>query len=570
MKKTLVILLAVALLAAGVALSLARFDVDKFRPAVVQKMEQQLGRPVRMGKISLGWRRGIALELRDLAIYPGSQPEGDPAVHVDRVSAVLKIFPLFRGDLQLSALAFIGPRVHIVRSPAGAIDVEGVTPLPAKVSPPGAPGKPAAPPPPAAPSFLIRLLELQDGRIRFTDLSAQPPLDVEIRDAYLIVTNLSLDRPSDFECRFTLFSGQPNIRAEGRVTPPAGGRPGLLERFRLEMDLARLHVEAIVRAFPALKEMGLENGIEGKLVVNVDRLALDPAGLDSLQAQIRLSGGRAQLARMSAPVRDLEVEAVSRGGEVSLNALSGKVGEGSFSAKGTVKGLPGQPAGVLQAKAEGLSLEELAPAKPDEPALRGRFSGSFGGDFQGKSWPEISRSLAGSGQIRLEDGVLSHMNLLRQVFDQLTLIPGLTGTLLSRLPPSYQEKLNAPDTRFEPIQLSASAKGGVVSISDLRVATDSLTLAGSCQLSLEGDLQFPGRVQIEPQLSAALIRSVEEMRFLSDEQGRLEIPVLVQGKLPKVSAAPDLNAVASRLFSSRGEELVGQLLQKVFEKEEKK
>lgn len=572
MKRILVLLLAAAVLAAaGLAVFLARFDADRFRPTVVREMEQQLGRPVRLGKISLGWRRGIALELRDLAVYPGPQPEGDPAVRVERVSAVLKILPLLRGDLQLSALALIGPRIHIIRTPAGSINVEGVTPLPAKALPPGVPGKPAAPAPPQAPSFLIRLFEMQDGRVRFTDMSAQPPIDLEVRDAYLAVTNLSLTRPSGFECRFTLFSGQPNVRAQGRVTPPAAGRPGLLEKFRFEMDLAHLHVEEIGRAFPALKEMGVGEGLEGKLAVNVDRLVLDPEGIGSLQAQIRLSDGRAQLSRMSAPVREMEVEAVSQGGGVSLNTFSGKIGEGSFSARGTLKGLPAQPAGSLQAKAENLALEDiLAPASPDEPALRGRLSGSFAGDFLGKSWPEISRSLAGDGQVRLENGVLSNMNLLREVFDRMTLIPGLTETLFARLPPSYREKLNARDTRFDPIAFSAAARGGVVSFPEMRVSTDSFALSGSGRLGPEGDLQFPGRVEIEPQLSAALIRSVEELRFLTDEQGKMEIPVLVQGKLPQVSAAPDLNAVAGRLFTAKGEELVGNLLEKVFEKEEEK
>lgn len=567
MRRILAVALAIAALtAAGLALFLARFDADKFRPALVQKMEQQLGRPVRVGKIALSWRRGIALELRELAVYPGPQPEGDPALRVERAFAVLKLFPLLRGDLQFSTVALIGPRLRVVRSPTGSIDVEGVTPLPAK--PPAPPAPQAAPalagqPKPA--SFLVRIFELKGGAVRFTDLSVRPPLELELRDVDLSVNNLSLTRPADFECRLTLFGVRPDIR--GRVTPAAAGRAGLLERFRLEMELAGLRVEELNRVFPAFKEMGIGKEPEGRLVVVVDRCVLDTEGIGSLEAQIRLSGGKIQPARLAAPVRDLDLEVVARGGQLSLDTLSGKIGEGSFSAKGTVKEFPAQPAGLVQGKAENLALEEiLAPAGPGEPALRGRLAGSFGGEFRGKSWPEISRSLSGEGRIRLDDVVLSDMNLLREVFDRLTLIPGLTQTLLARLPESYQEKLSARDTRFEPFELSAVAKGGVLSFREMRLATDSFALAGSGQVGLDGALQLPGRVEIEPKLSEALIRSVEELRFLTDGEGRMQIPVLVQGRLPRVSAAPDLNAVASRLFASKGEELLGELLEKVFEK----
>lgn len=569
MKRVLRFLLASAVLGmVALAVFLARFDADRFRPAVLQKMEEQLGRPVRMGRISLGWRRGIALELPGLAIYPGHEPEGEPALRVERVFAVLKIFPLLRGDLQLDTLSLIGPSIHLVRTPAGSIDVEGLTPLPAKAAPPAAAqARPAPSAPAKAPSFWIRTFELKEGRIRFTDQSVQPPLELELRDVELSVANISSTRPADFEGRLTLFSGQPNVRAQGRITPPAHGRPALLERFRLETDLARLRVEEIQRIFPVFKEGEPGEGIEGRMVAVVDRVALDADGIGSAEAQIRVSGGRMQLARMAAPLKELEFEAVARGGEFALNTLSGKVGEGSFSARGNVKGLPSQPAGVLQGKAENLAVEELlAPVGPNEPALRGRFSCSFGVDFQGKGWPEISRSVAGDGRIRLDNGVLSNMNLLREVFDRLTLIPGLTATLLARLPDSYRQKLNARDTRFEPVELSVAAKGGILSFQDVRLATDSFTLTGSGRLDLAGALHFPAVIQVEPDLSEAFFRSVEELRFLSDAQGRMEIPVLVQGQLPRVSAAPDLSYVAARLAASKGQELLGELLEKVFEK----
>lgn len=208
----------------------------------------------------------------------------------------------------------------------------------------------------------------------------------------------------------------------------------------------------------------------------------------------------------------------------------------------------------------------ISLAPPGQPGFQGKFSSSF--DVSGKEILKTKdvKDLTAAGRIRLEEARLTDLNLLRELFTQLTLIPGLTSTLLSRLPPSVREKLAARDTVLEPVDLRVMLQRGELFFEDFRVATDTFELIGSARVGLDGTVNLPAQIRIEPALSGAVVRSVEELRPLADEQGHLMMPVLVRGRLPKLSVVPDLGYVTRRIFTSKAEDLLGGLLERVLEK----
>ena len=176
----------------------------------------------------------------------------------------------------------------------------------------------------------------------------------------------------------------------------------------------------------------------------------------------------------------------------------------------------------------------------------------------------------GEFHLRLEN-IRIPVNLLREAFDRLTVIPGLTETLLARLPPSYAQKLTEKDTLLLPIEQSFTLESGVVTFPGLRVATDSFELAGSGRYNLsDSSIDLPAEIFIAPDLSGALVRSVEELKLLSDGQGRIVLPVRVGGTAQKPSVSPDLQAVTRKLFSGNAQNLIGDLLSQVLEKKKKK
>ena len=173
-------------------------------------------------------------------------------------------------------------------------------------------------------------------------------------------------------------------------------------------------------------------------------------------------------------------------------------------------------------------------------------------------------------RLKMEGARLSGVNLLRESFDRLTVLPGLTEALLSQLPPAYAQKLNESDTVFHPMDLILTMEGQQLSFQELRAATDSFELVtGPGQMGFNGSLRFPAQIFIQPDLSAAILRSMKELQILADPAGRISLPVRVEGTLQKPSVLPDLAAIGPKLFSGQAQELIGDLLNKVFEKGKK-
>lgn len=456
MKRFLVLSGALLLLVvAGAAVFLLTFDADRYRPRVVARLETALGRAVQLERISLRWHGGLAADLKKLAIYPGRGREGGPALRAENVIAQLRLIPLLRGEVQLVSVWVIGPEMRLLRTPDGAMRIEGITPLPETSAPTASPSPSTTAPSPAVQAIplVIRQLGIREGTVHIRDLSVRPPVE------------LTLEQVSGVA----------------------------------ELDL--------------------------------------------------------------------------RSARLEFRDFTAQVGGGSISAEGGLRDFYTRPKGSVRVKTQGIALEQLAPGarQAGQPSLQGRMSSALELSFEGTPGPELLRSVSGEGSLRLQEARLVDMNLLREIFDRVSILPGLTETLLSRLPPSTQEKLNTPNTRFGPVDVDFSLSRGLLSLGDLKLTSDSFELTGSGgKVGLDGQLELPAQIRIEPELSKAFIQSVEELKYLTDEKQRIVIPLLLQGTLQRFSVAPDLQYLTSKLLVTRAEDLVGDLLNRVLEKNLKK
>ena len=156
-----------------------------------------------------------------------------------------------------------------------------------------------------------------------------------------------------------------------------------------------------------------------------------------------------------------------------------------------------------------------------------------------------------------------NFNLLREVFDRLSMIPGLVNRLLSRLPPDYRAKLEAADTVLGPVDLPVTARGGVFYFDNLQLVSENFLLDGTGAVRPDGVYSVQAVIRVEPGLSSAFIRSVNELQYLTDAQGQLEIPVRMEsgpGGAPRI--LPDLVYVGQKLALTKAEQWIGSLLGK--------
>ena len=96
----------------------------------------------------------------------------------------------------------------------------------------------------------------------------------------------------------------------------------------------------------------------------------------------------------------------------------------------------------------------------------------------------------------------------------------------------------------------------------MRIETDSFALTSTGRAGLDGTLNVQAMVSIDPELSMALIKSLNELQYLADAQGSLNIPVVVGGSVAHPTVQPDVHYVASKLIQQKAQELIGGWLEK--------
>ncbi len=455
----------------------------------------------------------------------------------------------------------------MVRDEQGRINLLG---LEALLSPAVASGPAAVQGTPV--SFSIESLRIEDGTLHWADQLAAPPVDVWVKALHVTLRHLSSDQPIEMQARMSVFSHDQNVILRGRLHLPTKNHAGFVEAFHLETELSRMISAELVKALPVSQKLGLKEGLAGNLVVTLERLPLDPKALAALVAQVRLSGGRIFLKGLGNPIEGIAIEGIvidarAQQGRVELSHLTATLAGGTIQASGTVDHLDTQPHATFAMSADHLALESLwRDRNLEQPHLRGHLSGTFQGTAEGLKWEQVAKTLAGTGHLTLGAGVIVHVNILREVFQRLSIFPGLIQILQARLPEADRAKLMAEDTVLQPIDLALSANQGVLSFQNLRVATDTFELTGAGHLGLDGALSSRMMLQIAPALSAAIIKGVKELQVLTDAQGRLMLPVQLAGVLPRLTVLPDVQYVASRLMVTKGEELLGEFLQRVIDK----
>lgn len=573
MKKILLIFFILILLAVVLlAVFIATFDADRYRPLVVSKIEDAVGNPVTLGHLSLAWRSGLALDARDLAVYPGPEAKGEPAIKLQELSAAVDFFSLLQKNIRIGSLYLNSPRVNAVKRQDGTVKILGINPEKRKQAAPetrrlagreasSSVSKGAS----AALPVLIDSLEIENGEFRFSDLTRKPPLGLAIHRLDLKLKHVSLFRPISFQGRAGILSARQNVQFSGKIQIPFEERGGYLEDVRLRTALADINIEALAELMPALGGAVVSSGFAGTLEVDLDRLDLAPEKIAQAAANVRLSGGRFPLPGSRVALENIQAEAEAAKDQIQFRNISGSLAGARISAAGTMTALSGAAKSSFHASIDNLDLGSLAPAHsdPNAPRAEGNFSASFQGTAVGKNWPVISQLMAGNGRIVLRDGVIRNLNMLQEVFQKMSILPGLVQTLRQRLPENYQEKFNAPDTVLEgPVDLAFNVEGGTLFFDELHLATDSFDLDGSGRISLQGLAAIQTSLRTDPDLSQAFIRSVNELKFLTDAEGRLQIPVVIQGLLPHVRIFPDLPYIASRLAVRKVEDVLGGILKK--------
>ncbi len=284
MKRLLVVLgLLIVLAILGFGVFLATFDADRYRPLLVSKLQAALERPVRLQRLSLRWRGGVAVTLRGLAIEQDARAGGEPLVQMESATAIVRVLPLLSKEVRIVSVILTRPRVHVSRDAEGRVNLLGLAAL---AGPSAASGRTQAAGETAV-SFNVGSVRIGEGTLHWTDAMTTPPTDLWLKALDVTVTHRAPGEPMDVSLRGAFAGERQNLKLSGRVTPPGAGQAGSIERMTLTME--RVPLELLLPPAPASSPQ-----LRGVLTVKLQGSA---STLDGTQLARSISGdGEVQLA----------------------------------------------------------------------------------------------------------------------------------------------------------------------------------------------------------------------------------------------------------------------------------
>ena len=161
-------------------------------------------------------------------------------------------------------------------------------------------------------------------------------------------------------------------------------------------------------------------------------------------------------------------------------------------------------------------------------------------------------------------GALLNFNIADNVLTGITGIPGLTNAINPSLKAKYPETFTAKDTEFKELKANFDLADGRMNVKNMRMAAAEFVVQGTGWADFERKVDFRATLTFSQRLSADLSQSAREMKYLLNNQGQLEVPFVLTGKMPNVKPRPDtryLGQMVQRGFLRKGtEELQNRFL----------
>ena len=244
-----------------------------------------------------------------------------------------------------------------------------------------------------------------------------------------------------------------------------------------------------------------------------------------------------------------------------VNALSGALQlDGQYSFKEAV------PQFSMASKVQNIDVKELytlldAKAERD---IRGRMNADMKLVGSGHNWETIKPTLHGQGDAEVVQGALLNFNIADNVLTGITGIPGLTNAINPSLKAKYPETFTAKDTEFKELKANFDLADGRMNVKNLRMAAADFVVQGNGWADFDRKVDFRATLSFSQRLSSDLSQSAREIKYLLNNQGQLEVPFALTGRMPNVKPKPDtryLGQLVQRGFLRKGtEELQNRFL----------
>jgi uncharacterized protein involved in outer membrane biogenesis len=524
--KIVLISLAVLLVALSVAafIFIKTFDINRFKPQIVEQAAKAMGRRVDFGKAGLGVSllRGISLKIDGLTVGDDAAFGKGDFLSVKTLSVSVDVLGyLFRKQVSVTGVLIDSPEVSVIRGKDGSVNAQTIGQSSAPVN---------AAAPVALPALLVSSLKVQNATVKYTDMTFQPAVALKITGLDITVTGLSLDKPFSFSAQAKVFSGQQNVSVSGKCRIDLKTQSATISDLKADTDLARLLLKDIPQALPMVPAEALPAELKGSLEMTVDTLVAGAQGLARLDAEARLSGGSMKFKEMAQPVKDIAADVRMTEKDVLLESFSANAGQGTVKGKGEIKDYVSGQLFSFEADCDKVNLQELLDQAKYPMQAEGLFSGTVKASGKGFTPTALRSGLSGQADVSVAQPKIKGLNILRMVLDKLSVIPGLGDSVEQGLPGAYQQKLAQKDTVLSDIKLPIVFDDGKASIKDAAISSDDFSFKGKGDADFDGAYSLEGDCLISVGLSQAMVSAAPQLQYLLNSDKQIYFPLKASGQ----------------------------------------
>jgi hypothetical protein len=207
-RKFLIVLLVLALLGTGLYFYINKVFIPvKLKEIVSGQIEKSINRKVSIAKIHFNLLKGFGAD--DVTIF---EPESESVfVHVDKISFGLLFSPIFKNKvIVIPYLELTKPYVSVVKTAANTWNFSDLLKL-------STPAETRAKAPSNNYSFILKKLNIDEGKIDYTDQTLEKPFSETVSDIDLRV-NLNLSKKAKYTFGASIPSRQTLLKSGGEFT----------------------------------------------------------------------------------------------------------------------------------------------------------------------------------------------------------------------------------------------------------------------------------------------------------------------------------------------------------------
>jgi uncharacterized protein involved in outer membrane biogenesis len=261
------------------------------------------------------------------------------------------------------------------------------------------------------------------------------------------------------------------------------------------------------------------------------------------------------------PYQNLALAAAYSGDRMTVESLKLNAFDGAVGASG-VATLGADPAFNLKLSADNLNVQKALEAQKAKAAetIRGILTGQVQVAGHGLKFDEIKPTLNGAGRASMRNGKLIGVNVVAQALNKVDNVPGIGALVPASVVANHPALFRSPDTDIQEASLTFQLTGPRITSHDTTVRSTDYSIAGDGWFDMDKNINLAARILMSKGFSDELIASKQNVSYVANSEGQVEIPLRITGQLPKPAVVPDVGILAQRAAGHAVQNQLGRLL----------